>query len=195
MLSKERRLNYEKELKIILGTICDGFRQEVRYRQLKILQLPTEKENFDLSYEHERAIVSILAFYIRTVGFLVRPEHYWCDNDEQLKRKTPDLAIWLPKTMTDFFLEVKRIDSAVKYISSDLDKLLKAQTYNKYNGFLVFGFAKTNDEHEKIQNKYQNISELFDKKFCNVGLETVSFMDIDDSDLKSAIIGLWYRRV
>ena len=141
MLSKEHQLNYEKELKIVFGTVCDGFRQEVRYRQLKMLQLPTEKENFDLSYEHERAIVSILAFYIRTAGFLVRPEHYWCDKDEKLKRKTPDLAIWLPRTMTDFFLEVKRIDSPVKYVSSDLDKLSKAQTSNKYNGLLVFGFA------------------------------------------------------
>ena len=199
MLSKEHRLNYEKELKIVLGTVCDGFRQEVRYRQLKILQLPTEKENFDLSYEHERAIVSILAFYIRTAGFLVRPEHYWCDNDEKLKGKTPDLAIWLPRTMTDFFLEVKRIDSPVKNVSSDLYRLSKAQTSNKYNGLLVFGFAKTKDEHEKLRENYQTISEKmsesFGNKFDNVGLRPVSFMDIDGAELKSAMVDLWYRRV
>lgn len=199
MTSSEERQLYEKQLKIIFGVICDGFRQEVRYRQLKMLQFPDEEEQFCLNTERERGIVSVLAFYIRTAGYFVRTENYLDEGDAH---RTPDLLIWLPVAVTtDFILEVKPIGSREQLIKDDLDKLLrpKEDENDSFNGLLIFGFAKTKDEREKLRNKYQNISKKISewsaKQFGNIGLKTVSFTDIDDSVLKSAIIGLWYRKV
>ncbi len=208
MLPKEDQCiyeTYEKELKIIFGAICDGFRQEVQYRQLMVLQFPTEqKENFPLDLEKERGLVNVMAFHIRMAGFLVRMENWWCDNDEDLKNKTPDLDIWLPKTTTDFVLEVKRIDadvpleSAKNRIKKDLDKLLRAEIEeNRYSGILAFGFADNDKQQVELRNKYDDISsyiENYDKNsFRKLGLETVSFKDIVNSKPKSARVGLWFR--
>jgi hypothetical protein len=196
-LSPEELQLYKKQLEIIFGAICDGFRQEVRYRQLKMLQFKNEKSQFLLGTERERGIVNIMAFYIRTTGFLVRVENYLSEGDARI---TPDLLIWLPVAVTtDFILEVKQvkaIGSGEKLIKDDLSKLRSCQGNDRFNGILVFGFAKTNDEHVKLENKYREISELIQNRdFGKIGPKTVSFTDIDYSELKSAMIGLWYRRV
>lgn len=190
-MSEKDRLNYEKELKIILGAICDGIRQEVRFRQRMMLQFPREKANFCLRAERERGMVSIMAFYIRTTGFLVHVENYLDKGDARI---TPDLAIWLPKKQTDFLLEVKPIDSRKKDIGRDVEKLSKREGNDRYNGMLIYGFEDKGKEYEGLQYKYDKISKLFHDKFGEIGPVHVSLGDIDGSELKSAMVGLWYLK-
>jgi hypothetical protein len=203
MSSKEKQ-GYEKELKQILEAICDGFRQEVRIRQQMVRKFPSEeKDNFPLIFEKERGIANILAFYIRKAGFFVRAENWFCDEDEELKNKTPDLDIWLCNTAADFFLEIKPIKSknsqkvAEKIIRYDLEKLLKAKNpSNYYSGILIFGFIENNELQEELRNIYENVSKYIEgykeNSFRKLGkIETISFKD---TKLKSVIVGLWYRK-
>jgi hypothetical protein len=207
---KEDQCSYEKELKIIFRAICDGFIQEVQLRKSMIRKYPGEGEkNFPLIFEKERGISSILAFYLRKAGFFVRVENWFNDRDEELKNRTPDLVIWLPKKETDFFLEIKPIqlkDSrkvVLQKINYDLKKLSKAENkhgYNYYSGFLAFGFAEIDEQQKELQRNYEGWSryiEGYKEKghkeniFRKLGkIETVS---LEDLKLKSVIVGFWYR--
>jgi hypothetical protein len=204
-MSPVEKQTYEEELKIMFGAICDGFRQEVRHRQLMVYQFPTEEnDNFPLNFEKERGIVNVMAFHVRTVGFLVRMENWWCTGDEKLKNKTPDLDIWLPNIGTDFFLEVKRIDTGISLkaaknkIKRDLDKLLKAEKEeDRYSGILTFGFAETKEQEKELLDKYSKISNYIEKyennSFRKMMLKPVSLENTCQTKLKCVIIGLWYR--
>jgi hypothetical protein len=91
------------ELSIIFGAICDGLRQEFRYRQLA--QLIASKEDMSLTSEREAQLVTSLAYHIRLIGFPIQVESYFYD--ESSKRR-PDLAILMPACKRYLFLEVKK---------------------------------------------------------------------------------------
>jgi hypothetical protein len=209
MSPEEDQRIYEKQLKIIFRAICDGFRQEVQLRKSMIRQFPGEEKNFPLIFEKERGISSILAFYVRRAGFFVRVENWFNYGDKELKNKTPDLVIWLPKKKTDFFLEIKPIqlkDSrkvVLQKINYDLKKLSKAKNkhgYNYYSGFLAFAFAETDEQQKELQRKYEGWSRYIEgykekgykeNVFRKLGkIETVS---LEDLKFKSVIVGFWYR--
>ena len=150
--------DYQRELGIIFGAICDGIRQEVRQRLLLYLQNKRERRNFCITAEHERGIVSIFTFHLRNVGFIARPEHYWCNSSEISNSCTPDLVVWLPKTHTDLFLQVKPIYSTGSYQNadlSDLDTMCRLTDENGVNGFLAFGFCEKHHESKLIEEKYK----------------------------------------
>jgi hypothetical protein len=205
MSPEEDQRIYEKQLKVIFGAICDGFRQEVQLRKSMIRQFPGEEEkNFPLIFEKERGISSILAFYLRRAGFFVRVENWFNDGDKELKNKTPDLAIWLPKEKTDFFLEIKPIrlkDSrkvVLQKINYDLKKLSTAKNkheYNYYSGFLAFGFAETNEQQKELQRKYEGWSRYIEGYKENIfrKLGKIEPVSLEDLKLKSVIVGFWYR--
>ena len=67
----------DEELQILFGALCDGLRQEVRTRQLAHL---ASGEGVSLTEDREAGISSVLAFHLRSVGFLVQVESYIVDS-------------------------------------------------------------------------------------------------------------------
>jgi hypothetical protein len=189
----------DEEIDILFGSICDGLRQEVRYRYLNQLLAP--KDDMRLTEERERALVSALAFYIRASGFMVHVEHYWYGDDDGVSSaKTPDLAVRLPKIGKYLFLEAKRIylgNNAVDRVSEDLDKLTKpTNPLNKRNGFLAIGFAWDEIEHKRFQNQYRSFSNITNKyHFREFRIESVDLKNVGDPELKYAIVGIWLRKL
>ena len=57
---------YDTQLEIIFGAVCDGLRQEVRYRQLA--QLISPAEEMSLSQERESQLVASMAYHLRMIG-------------------------------------------------------------------------------------------------------------------------------
>ena len=193
-------LDYDRELNILFGAICDGVRQEVRYRHLQQILSPTD--DMRLTEERERGLISALAFYIRNSGFMVHVESYWCDEDEGVSSAdTPDIAVRLPKTGNYLFLETKPInpgDSAIDKAKIDLDKLTRPiNSYNKRNGFLAIGFAKSTTQHARFKEKYNELSEYIttNYRFRQFKMISVDLKNVGDSDLEYAMVGLWLRKL
>jgi len=196
--NKEKRI-YEKELEYILGTICDGIKQEVSYRQSKMLQLPKQSRKYlCLSEERERGLCFVMAFYLRTTGcYLVQMENWFCDEDKEMENKIPDLVIWLPKIKNYFFLEVKQIWPGIKQreaivkVGYDFKKLSKAKNeQNQYCGVLTFGLATDIEERNKLRSLYKHIEC---RNFKSIKMRTVIFNKMDGSKINSAVLGLWFR--
>lgn len=190
--------DYQEELLILFETICDGVRQEVRYRYLQNLLAPDD--DMRLTEERERGLISSLSFYIRNAGFMVHVEHYWYEDNAISSAETPDLAIRLPLRERYLFLEVKSINpgcSAITLAQPDLDKLSKA-TYskNKRNGFLAIGFAKDNTRKEIFNNKYDELSNYITSnyRFNKFKLKPVDLRDVGDPELEYALVGLWLHK-
>ena len=192
--------HYDEELNILFGAICDGVRQEVRYRYLQELLAP--RDDMRLTEERERGLISSLAFYIRTSGFMVHVEHYWYGDDDGVSdAETPDLAIRLPRVGKYLFLEAKPInpgDNAIDKAGYDLDKLMKpTNPQNKRNGFLALGFAFENTQHDTFQNKYQELSEYITTNyhFREFKISPVDLKNVGDTKLEYAMVGLWLRKL
>lgn len=190
--------DYQEELRILFEAICDGVRQEVRYRYLQKLLAPDD--DMRLTEERERGLISSLAFYIRNAGFMVHVEHYWYEDNAISNAETPDLAIRLPLRKKYIFLEAKPINpgySAIDLAKPDLDKLSKpTNPKNKRNGFLAIGFAFNNTRQENFKNKYDELSNYIttNYRFNEFGLESVDLKDVGDSELEYALVGLWLRK-
>lgn len=191
--------DYDDEVNILFEAICDGVRQEVRYRYLQELLAP--KDDMRLTEERERGLISSLAFYIRTSGFMVHVEHYWYADDNISNAEIPDLAIRLPRIGKYLFLEAKPINpgySAIDIAREDLEKLSRpTNPNNKRNGFIAIGFAKSNTRHETFKNKYNELSKYIttNYQFREFRLESVELENVGDPELKYAIVGLWLRKL
>lgn len=64
----------KSELEILLDTLSDGLKQEVRQR--KLMNLVTGKD-FSILNEREIGMGSIMALYLRLLGFSVQLDAYF----------------------------------------------------------------------------------------------------------------------
>ena len=188
------KTKYEKELDILFGAICDGLRQEVRYRQLA--QLIAPKEEMSLSEEREAQLVASLAFHIRMVGFTVQIESYFYD---QPALRCPDLAILLPVTHEYLFLEVKNIDpySGFGGAIEDIEKLASiTEPKDKRNGLVTLGFRNPTGVRERFCQKYERLSQKITENYPyrEVGIKKIDLEDMDEN-ATYAMVGFWVRKL
>lgn len=188
------KTTYKKELDILFGAICDGLRQEVRYRQLA--QLIAPKEEMSLSEEREAQLVASLAYHIRMVGFTVQIESYFYD---QPASRRPDLAILLPATHKYLFLEVKSFGPYSGYDRAieDIEKLESiASPKDKRNGLIALGFRYPTKYREGSEEKYKYLSTMITKNhpYREIGMKKLDLEDMDERAVY-AMIGLWVRKL
>lgn len=181
------------ELSIIFGAICDGLRQEVRYRQLA--QLIAPKEAMSLTEEREAQLVASIAYHIRMIGFPVQVDSYFYD--ESPKRR-PDLSILMPASGKYLFLEVKRVDpyGGFQEAIEDIRKLDTVSTArDKRNGLVAIGFRDPTGPKERFQSKYTKLSTSITSNYPypEIGVNRI---DLDDMDKNAvyAMVGLWIRK-
>ena len=185
--------HYSRELEILFGAICDGLRQEVRYRCLA--QLIAPKEEMSLSEEREAQLVASLAYHIRMVGFIVQIESYFY---EQPAKRRPDLAILLPVTQKYLFLEVKNFGPYSGYDSviEDIEKLENISApKDKRNGLIVLGFRSPVKYRDRFQEKYRDLSAMItkDHPYREIDIRKIELEDMDARAVY-AMIGLWVRK-
>lgn len=185
--------DYGRELNILFGAICDGLRQEVRYRCLA--QLIAPKEDMSLSEEREAQLVASLAYHIRMVGFIVQIESYFY---EQPAKRRPDLAILLPVTQKYLFLEVKNFGPYSGYDSAieDIEKLESITApQDKRNGLIALGFRYPTKYREGFEEKYRDLSAMItkDHPYREIGIRKIDLEDMDEKAVY-AMIGLWVRK-
>lgn len=183
----------DTELFIILGAICDGLRQEVRYRQLA--QLIAPKEDMSLTEEREAQLVASLAYHIRMIGFPVQVESYFYD--EPASRR-PDLAMLLPVTGKYLFLEVKKVDpyGGFQGAIEDIEKLDSVGSpRDKRNGLVAVGFREPTGPRERFYEKYLRLSEAITSKYPyrEIGVKKVDLEGMDEKAVY-AMVGFWVRK-
>jgi len=184
---------YNKELSIIFGGICDGLRQEVRYRYLT--QLIAPKEDMSLTEEREAQLVVSLAYHIRMIGFPVQVESYFYD---QPPSQRPDLAILLPASKKYIFLEVKNIDPYAGFIPA-IEDIIKRENItsprDKRNGLIALGFRNPTGPRERFDNKYERLSEKITSEhpYREIGIKKIDLEGMDDKAVY-AMIGFWIRK-
>jgi len=186
--------SWDIELSIIFGAICDGLRQEVRYRQLA--QLIAPKETMSLTEEREAQLVASLAYHIRMIGFPVQVESYFYDEPAS---RTPDLAMLLPASGKYLFFEVKRVDpyGGFQGAIKDIEKLDSASSpKDKRNGLVAIGFREPTGPREKFYEKYIRLSEAITNKYPyrEIGIEKIDLQGMDKQAVY-AMVGLWVRKL
>lgn len=185
--------DWDKQLNIIFGTLCDGLRQEVRYRSLAQLLAP--KEGLSLAGEREAQLKSSFAYYLRLVGFVVHLENYFY---REPASRRPDLAVWLPVSKKYLFLEVKKIGPYGGFGAAlnDIAKLEKvSSSRDKRNGLIAVGFRNHAGPKERFGLKYERLSQEITRKhpYKKIGVEKIELNGMD-KDALYARIGLWVRK-
>lgn len=185
---------YDQEINILFGAICDGLRQEVRYRQLA--QLIAPREEMSLSEDREAQLVASLAYHLRMVGFTVQIESYFYD---QPASRRPDLSILLPATQKYLFLEVKNVGpySGFGGAIEDIEKLASITSpKDKRNGLVALGFRNPTGLRERFYQKYEKLSQEITENYPyrEVGIKKI---DLEDMDKRAvyATVGLWVRKL
>jgi hypothetical protein len=183
----------DTELSIIFGAICDGLRQEIRYRQLA--QLIAPKEDMSLTGEREAQLVVSLAHHIRMTGFPIQVESYFYD--EPASRR-PDLAMLLPASHTYLFLEVKRVGpyEGFQGAINDIEKLDSVgSARDKRNGLVALGFREPTGPHERFYEKYVRLSKAITSKYPyrEIGIQKIDLKGMDKKAVY-AMVGFWIRK-
>lgn len=184
---------YDKELNIIFDTLCDGLRQEVRYRYLAHL---VTGQILSLTEEREAQLKSSLAYYIRLVGFIIQLESYFYD--EPASRR-PDLAIWLPVTQKYLFLELKSVGPYGGFGNAleDIRKLEGvSSSRDKRNGLIVIGFRDPTGPRERFPQKYERLSQIITQEhpYREIGIRKIELDDMDENALY-AMVGFWVHKL
>jgi hypothetical protein len=190
---------FRNELEKLFNILCDGLFQEVYLRQQATIQ--SGAYDFTLTKERgEQGIIPLLGAHLHNAGFIVKYESYYFNVSKKLR---PDLRIWLPVNKKNIFLEVKMTawgDSGDGYywIDSidDMNKIDPLTGENSWNGFLAFGFSKTKESPNQLDNRFSKLSSDITAKFTNyeeIGLRRI---DLQSMDLNTsyAVIGLWFRK-
>ncbi len=187
----------KSELKILLDALCDGFRQEVRQR--KLTNLVTDKD-FSILNEREQGVASVMAFYLRLLGFTVQVEAYF-EGDPQ---RRPDFGIWLPASEKHIYIELKQIawgDEGKQYYFAqaveEVEKLnCETDPQNQLNGLIALGFSKSSESlggllWSRLNDLSQTITETY--PYEQIGLRQV---DLEGMDKQTSylVIGLWFRK-
>ncbi len=194
----------DKELQVLFGALCDGLRQEVRYRMVARKTVPNYFE-VSLARVREREKASSLYFQLRSSGYIVQPESYYAKGDEAL---TPDFRIWLPSVPCFLFLELKVVAWGADeqyYFQSVLRDVAKlrdvgnADNSNLPNGLLVIGFSRLNDHlraNGLLYNAFQDLSVKVVTKCGSYQPVDVKPVDLHHMDPKTnyAMVGLWVRK-
>ena len=187
----------KRELDILLHTLCDGLRQEVRQRSLAHL---VTDQDFSITNEREAGVASSLASHLRLVGFAVQIEAYFAGEDP---KRRPDFGIWLPASREYIYLELKQTawgnDEQYLYAKAIDDiKKLDGETdpRNQRNGLIAFGFSLNPEElggrlWEGFKKLSQDITSAY--PYEEIGLECVDFQGMDEKS-SYAVIGLWFRK-
>jgi|WetSurMetagenome_2_1015567.scaffolds.fasta_scaffold245771_1 hypothetical protein len=181
------------ELTILFGAICDGLRQEVRYRQLA--QLIAPKEVMSLTEEREAQLVCSLAYYIRNIGFTVQVDSYFYDEPSS---RRPDLAMFLPASREYLFLEVKIINpnSGFSGAIEDIEKLNSVvSARDKRNGLIAIGFRNPTGRKETFDNKYSKLSNSIQNKYPyrEIGIKKIDLESMDNQAIY-AMAGFWVHK-
>ena len=190
----------ERELNILFGALCDGIRQEVRFRRLAQL---TNGQDFSLSQEREPGVQFALALHLRSVGFLVQVES-WIAHGSLMRR--PDFRVWLPASEKYLYLELKtygwgrdwsyQYSTMEKSVQEDMDKLkIDGDSGNLPNGLIVVGLSQPSEQRVKhLDQAYEDLSHLIISGYPyeKIGVKKVDLSGMDPRT-SYAMVGLWGR--
>ncbi len=189
-----------KELQLLLHTLSDGLRQEVRQRRNLALSLPKDY-NISITGEREIGIASSLSCHLRLAGFIVQVDAYVTGGDS---KRRPDFGIWLPESKKYIYLELKLTawgsneQYQYSYAIGDIKKLNNDSDLRKHpNGLIAIGFSDPNKREELLREGFRkSLSERIVKdypRYEEIGLECVDFQGMDAKSTH-AVIGLWFRK-
>lgn len=188
----------KRELEILFDVLCDGLRQEVRYRYNMSHLAPGQ--SFYLTDEREKGVASSLALHLRLAGFFVQLETYFFSGSLQ---RSPDFGIWLPASKEYVFLELKQPGWGEKWsydfngAIDDIEKLNgETDQRNQRNGLIALGFSKLKEtQKNELQERFEKLSRDITDKYLyeRIGLERIDLQDMDDKT-SYAMMGLWFRK-
>jgi hypothetical protein len=199
-LEKSKQSVMRMELEILLRTLCDGLRQEVRQRHLTHL---VTGQDFSLIDEREAGMAASLASHLRLVGFVVQLEAYFPSGP---RNRRPDFCIWLPASKEYIYLELKTTawgssDEQYYYQGAinDIKKLYEDQNpLNQQNGLVALGFSKPGEQSPgRLLDGFRKILSqkvTTDYPYEEIGLECIDLQGMDERS-SYAVIGLWFRKL